>query len=314
VIVVVWLVAKPLASLRLAERHETRLREALPRVKFRFCRSREEFLEVLPQADAAAAWTFRQEWLERAPGLRRIISPTAGAEWFPIEPPPGLRLEFSRFHGRIMAETVLGMILGHARGLFASRALLASNPWPRAELEPWLRTLRGAHLTVLGFGQVGQHVARLAKACGPRITGLRRTAGSEPSAAAPPWFEPGDRLEPPSELDRVLLDTDHLVLCLPALPSTEGILDARRLRLLPAHAGIYNIGRGNAVDEQALADWLADRPLAAACLDVFREEPLAADSPLRALPNCLILPHLSAIAPDFLDLFVEELIGRLEAG
>jgi phosphoglycerate dehydrogenase-like enzyme len=53
--------------------------------------------------------------------------------------------------------------------------------------------------------------------------------------------------------------------------------------------------------------------LAAACLDVFREEPLAADSPLRSLPNCQILPHLSAIAPDFLDLFVEELIERLAA-
>ena len=101
------------------------------------------------------------------------------------------------------------------------------------------------------------------------------------------------------------------MLCLPASPDTDGILDARRLELLPAHAGIYNVGRGNAIDERALAAWLAARPLAAACLDVFREEPLAADSPLRALPNCLILPHLSAIAPDFLDLFVEELIERL---
>jgi len=309
VTLVAWLVAKPLAALRLSERQETRLREALPEVRFLFCRSREEFLEALPQADAVAAWTFRQEWLERAGRLRLIISPTAGAEWFPIQPSPGLRLEFSRFHGRIMAETVLGMILGHARGLFASRALLAADPWPRAKLEPWLRTLRGARLTVLGFGQVGQHVARLAKACGPRVTGLRRSSGQ----AEPAWFEAGDRLEPASELDRVLPDTDHLVLCLPASPDTDGILDARRLEQLPAHAGIYNLGRGNAIDEGALAVWLAARPLAAACLDVFREEPLPADSPLRALPNCLILPHLSAIAPDFLDLFVEELIERLAA-
>jgi len=312
VTVVVWLVAKPLAALRLGERQEARLREALPAIDFRFCRSREEFLEALPLADAVAAWIFRQEWLERAPRLRRIVSPTAGAEWFPIQPPPGVVLEFSRFHGRIMAETVLGMILGHARGLFASRALLASNPWPRTELEPSLRTLRGARLTVLGFGSVGRQVARLAKACGPRITALRRSPLA-PDWAAPHWFESGDRLLAAGELDRVLPETDHLVLCLPASPQTDGILDARRLQLLPAHAGIYNVGRGNAVDEQALAAWLADRPLAAACLDVFREEPLPADSPLRALPNCLILPHLSAIAPDFLDLFVEELIERLAA-
>jgi D-2-hydroxyacid dehydrogenase (NADP+) len=312
VTVVVWLVAKPLAALRLGERHQHRLREALPAVRFLFCGSREEFLQALPQADAVGAWTFRQEWLQLAPRLRRIISPTAGSEWFPIQPPPGLKLEFSRFHGRSMAETVLGMVLGHARGLLASRRLLAGNPWPRAELEPWLRTLRGAHLAVLGFGSVGRQVARLAKACGPRLTALRRAVGAQEQA--PPWFQPGDRVLPVSELDRVLPDTDHLVLCLPGSPGTDGILDARRLRLLPDHAGIYNVGRGNAMDEPALAAWLAERPLAAACLDVFREEPLPADSPLRALPNCLILPHLSAIAPDFLDLFVEELIERLRAG
>ncbi len=310
--VAIWLVSKPLATLRLVERHENRLREALPRVRFLFCSTREQFLRALPQAEVAAAWTFRQEWLESAPRLRRIISPTAGAEWFPIRPPPGVSLEFSRFHGRIMAETVLGMILSHARGLLASRQLLASNPWPRAELEPRLRTLRGARLAILGFGAVGQEVARLAKACGPRVTGLRRTVPE--GEARPPWFQPGDRVLKTSELDGVLPDTDHLVLCLPASPGTEGILDARRLGLLPAHAGIYNVGRGNAVDEPALAAWLAGHPLAAACLDVFREEPLAADSPLRALPNCLILPHLSAIAPDFLDLFAEELIERLTLG
>jgi phosphoglycerate dehydrogenase-like enzyme len=302
----VWLVAKPLAALRLGPRHETRLRQALPGVRFLFCSSREEFLQALSEAEVVAAWIFRQEWLELAPKLRRIISPTAGAEWFPIRPPAGVSLEFSRFHGQVMAETVLGMMLGHARGLFAARVLLAGNPWPRAELEPHLRTLRGSSLTVLGFGQVGQRIARLAKALGPRITALRREAGGSPA-----WFGPGDRLLAASELERVLPDTDHLVLCLPATPQTELILDGRRLELLPAHAGIYNVGRGNAVDEQALAAWLGQRPLAQACLDVFREEPLPADSPLRARPNCLILPHLSAICPQFLDLFVEELIERL---
>jgi len=309
--VVVWLVAKPLAALRLGERHQRRLREALPAVEWLFCGSREQFLQALPRAEAVAAWVFKQEWLALAPRLRRIVSPTAGAEWFPIRPPPGVSLEFSRFHGRIMAETVLGMILGHARGLLAARSLLAANPWPRAELEPWLRTLRGANLTVLGFGNIGREVGRLAKAFGPRLTGIRRAASGP--ADRPPWFTAEDRLLPASEIDRLLPETDHLVLCLPASPSTAGVLDARRLALLPEHAGLYNVGRGNAVDEGALASWLASHPLAAACLDVFREEPLAADSPLRGLANCLLLPHLSAIAPDFLDLFVEELIGRLSA-
>jgi phosphoglycerate dehydrogenase-like enzyme len=306
--VAVWLVSKQLAFLRLQPRHEQRLRTALPEMHWRFCRSREEFIGSLAEAEVAACWAFAPEWLPLAPRLRRIISPTAGAEWFPIVPPPGLSLEFSRFHGRIMAETVLGMILCHARGLLAAYRLQAVQAWPRLELEPGLSTVRGARLTLLGLGAIGTHIGRLAKCFGARLTGLRRSPSS-----APEYFTAGDRLLPSGALDAVLPETDHLVVCLPAAPDTEGILDARRLELLPARAGLYNVGRGNAIDERALASWLAARPQAGAFLDVFRVEPLPADSPLRFQPNCLILPHLSAIAPDFLDLFVEELIERLGA-
>ena len=63
--------------------------------------------------------------------------------------------------------------------------------------------------------------------------------------------------------------------------------------------------------EEALTVLLEERPLCEAYLDVFREEPLAAESPLRNLPNCLILPHISANSPEYIDLFVEELIERL---
>jgi phosphoglycerate dehydrogenase-like enzyme len=128
----------------------------------------------------------------------------------------------------------------------------------------------------------------------------------------PDYFVEGDRLLAAERLDEVLRQTDHLVLCLPATPATTGIVDARRMALLPGNAGIYNVGRGNVLDEQALSVLLEERPLCEAYLDVFQEEPLAAESPLRNLPNCLILPHVSANSPEYIDLFVEELIERLE--
>jgi phosphoglycerate dehydrogenase-like enzyme len=207
-----------------------------------------------------------------------------------------------------MAETVLGMVLCHARGLLAAYRVQEAQAWPRLELEPGLSTLRGARLTLLGLGAIGTHIGRLAKAFGARLTGLRRRPSSPPE-----YFTADDRLLPAGALDSVLPETDHLVVCLPAAPETDRILDARRLDRLPAHAVLYNVGRGNALDEQALASWLSARPRAGAFLDVFQVEPLPEDSPLRRLTNCLILPHLSAIAPDFLDLFVEELIERLSA-
>ena len=139
------------------------------------------------------------------------------------------------------------------------------------------------------------------------ITGVRRNPGQRPE-----YFTEEDSLLPVGRLEEVLPQTDHLVLCLPATPATTGIVDARRMALLPGNAGIYNVGRGNVLDEQALSVLLEERPLCEAYLDVFQEEPLAAESPLRNLPNCLILPHVSANSPEYIDLFVEELIERLE--
>ena len=73
----------------------------------------------------------------------------------------------------------------------------------------------------------------------------------------PAEFAAGDALRSTADLDRVLPTADHLVLCLPATPETDNLLDRRRLGLLPAHAVVYNVGRGNAIDEDALADALA---------------------------------------------------------
>jgi phosphoglycerate dehydrogenase-like enzyme len=172
-----------------------------------------------------------------------------------------------------------------------------------------LRLLKGSRITVLGFGHIGNHIARLAKCFGALITGLRRNPGQRPG-----YFGEEDRLLSAERLEEVLPQTDHLVLCLPATPKTTGILNTRRMMLLPENAGIYNVGRGNAVEEEALSAVLGERPLCEAYLDVFGEEPLAADSPLRSLPNCLVLPHVSANSPEYIDLFIDELIERLTGG
>ena len=306
--ILLWVHSKNLDNLRLRDRHLRRLAGALPRDRIVHCTSREQFLAGLPEAEVAVTWLFKQEWLALAPRLRRIISPSAGREHHPAEVPAGVSLEFSGFHGRIMAETVLAMMLCHARGLMRAARLQHAGPsWPQRDLEPHLRILRDSHVVILGFGHIGEHVGRLAKGCGARLTGLRRTPG-----APPRYFTPHDRLGSAGELEAVLPQADHLALCLPGGPETDRVLDGVRLRLLPDHAGIYNVGRGNAIDEAALAEVLRDRPGTEAYLDVFNEEPLPEDSPLRPLPNCLVLPHLSPNAPEFMDLFVEELLGRLQ--
>jgi phosphoglycerate dehydrogenase-like enzyme len=308
-VIALWVRSKVFANFCLGEEHLRRLRHACPKFEFIHCRSKGQFLDALGSADIACSFRFKAEWFGRAPKLRRLISPTAGRDWFPAELPPGVSIEFSTFHGKIMAETVVGMMLSHARGLLRAYSLQREKPWPNQTLEPSLRLLKGSRITVLGFGHIGNHVAGLAKCFGALITGIRRNPGQRPD-----FFTEEDRLLPADRLQEVLPQTDHLVLCLPATPETTGILNARRMKLLPENAGIYNVGRGNAVDETALAAFLQERSLCEAYLDVFREEPLAAQSPLRGLPNCLVLPHVSALSPEYIDLFIDELIDRLAEG
>jgi phosphoglycerate dehydrogenase-like enzyme len=308
-VVVLWLHSRVFVNFRLGDGHLRRLEKSFPDMTFISCRTKEQFLEALPRADIACSFRFKAEWFVQAPRLRRLISPTAGRDWFPREPPPGVSFEFSTFHGKIMAETAVGMMLSHARGLLRAYSLQQTDPWPDQTLEQGLRLLKGSRVTVLGFGNIGAHIGRLVKLFGAVITGVRRKPGERPD-----YFEEEDRLLPAARLEEILGTTDHLVLCLPATSQTTGVVDARRLDLLPGNAGIYNVGRGNALDEGALTDFLGEHPLAEAYLDVFRQEPLAAESPLRTLPNCLILPHISANSPEYIDLFIDELIDRLAGG
>lgn len=302
-----WLTHRTVPCWCCSEAQARALAEALPQATLLHCRTRQAFLEALPQADIALVWRFEQAWFERAPRLRWIATPAAGRDYFRISPPPTCRVTYGSFHGELIAETVLAMLLAECRGLVASLRAERDDPWPQALLARHMRPLRGARVTLLGFGHIGAWIGRLAKPFGVHLTGVRR----HPTAPRPDYFDRDDRICTLEQLDALLPGTDHLVLALPGGPDTDGLLNAARLARLPAHAVLYNVGRGNAIDETALAEALTAGRLAGAYLDVFAEEPLALDAPLRACPNTVLMPHASAIAPNYLELFFREFQGLL---
>ena len=301
--ITVWLTNPEIGCFAFSDANRAHLEQRLPHAIVAVCRDEAELTAALPQTDIALVWRFRQEWFPLSPRLRWIATPAAGRDYFHVQPPAEVRLTYGTFHGELMGETVLAMMLGTLRGVVATAAARATDAWPRVPLSRQMRTLRGAHLVILGFGHIGNWVGRLAKPFGVRITGIRRTAGQPPD-----YFGAADRVVSAGELDRVLPEAEHLVLCLPRSDETDNILDARRIALLAPHAVVYNIGRGNAVDETALARALREGRLAAACLDVYQTEPLPADSPLRDCPNALLMPHASAFAPNYLDSFLDEFV------
>ena len=166
--------------------------------------------------------------------------------------------------------------------------------------------VRGQTLAIVGVGGVGKEIARIGQQLGMRTIGVKRSvAGVDPASLHL------DLLYGQGDLAKALPEAQNLVLIAPHTSETEGMIGARELALLPAGAVFINVARGALVDEQALVGALRSGHLLGAGLDVFREEPLPAESPLWAMDNVFIFPH-SASTTDrenarITDLFCENL-------
>lgn len=147
--------------------------------------------------------------------------------------------------------------------------------------------LAGGTLVVIGPGKIGQATARAGRAFG-----MRTVAIGTGRASYPDFDEATDR----AGLADAVRRADALVLAAPHTDATENILSAAMIALLKPTAVVVNIGRGQLVDEAALTDALVGRRIRGAALDVFRTEPLPADSPLWSLDNVLINPHSASTA------------------
>lgn len=177
--------------------------------------------------------------------------------------------------------------------------------WPEPEQVAG-RPLRGATLAVAGYGSIGREVARLATAFGMEVVALKHDPHRRREAKR--WTLPGtgdpDGVLPRSfagldALAEVARAADHLVLALPLTPATRAIAGADVLAALGPDGWLVNVGRGGLLDEPALSQALASGSLGGAALDVFATEPLPPDSPLWALPNVLVTPHVAGRGSDW---------------
>lgn len=290
-------------------RHLARLRATYPDAQVAWCRTAASFVKALPHVQVALTWAFRQEWFALAPHLLRVATPAAGRDFHALAPPPEVKVRYSTFHGPVMAESVIGLMLAFNRGLLtAYRHQLQGELWPRDALFD-VRLLSGTHAVIIGFGHIGATIGRMLKPFGVRVTGVRRSVPGQ----KPAWFRKGDAVVSLSGLNAALRQADHVILVLPSDTGTDRLIDAARLALMPKRAVVYNVGRGNCIDEAALAQALKSGALRGACLDVFASEPLKADSPLaRDLPGLVRLPHASAFTDDYIDRFLDEVIAWLK--
>ena len=143
--------------------------------------------------------------------------------------------------------------------------------------------LAGQTLLLVGLGEIGRTLARIAQALEMRVVGVRRSPRQAQDTV--------EELHPPEALDALLPRAQWLALCCPLTEATRGMIDAARLSLLPRGARLINVARGEIVAEPALIAALQSGQLGGAYLDVFAQEPLAPASPLWDLPNVVLSPH-----------------------
>lgn len=294
-------------SFSIKPRHVERLREALPDTRVTLVGNRKEFLERLPEADAAIAWIFRAEWYDQATRLKALYTPAAGRDWIALDPTGRVKTHFGRFHGRIMRESLLAMMLHFNRRVRNSIESQSSKAWNRKPYDD-CTPLFSQNVMIVGYGSIGQQMAELLKAFGTRIIGVKRNiAGFENDQFA-------ERVITFDQMREELPKADHVVLILPSGKDTEHLFSSSHFAGMKPGSFLYNLGRGNCYAEEDLLAALKSGPMAGAGLDVFAEEPLPATSLLWELPNVLITPHASAICREYIDLFIEEWIGTVREG
>jgi phosphoglycerate dehydrogenase-like enzyme len=262
-------------------------------------------LALAPSADAILCYQapLTAAVIEAAPSLRfiqkhgvncrNIDVAAAGRRNIPVATLPLMR-------NVTVAEHALALILACARKILPAHQAVAGAAYQGMGLQPaptsqsnyrsnWagiqgISEVYGATVGIVGMGDIGMEITKRCRAFGMNVCYFQRTPHPPATEAAL-----GMRYAP---FDELLAVSDYVVLVLPHTSDTDGLIGAQALARMKPSATLINVGRGGLVDEAALADALQRRQIAMAGLDVYRFEPLPADSPLLKLPNVVLLPHI----------------------
>ena len=275
-------------------------------------RSADALAQHLQQADVLVVSMLWKNGLAALAGkLQFIQSISAGTDQYDkaMLHQRGIRLASAAgVNAEAVAEHAMALMLALARRLPEARDNQNAKRWRGmiSEIAAREDQLTGKVLLIVGMGRIGSRLARLAKAFDMRVIATKR----DPSTAT--TGTDADAVYGHDRLGEVLGQADVVVLACPLTPDTENLIDAAALAAMKPTAHLINVARGRVVDESALIDALQQRRIAAAGLDVTREEPLPASSPLWAMPQVLITPHSAGETQGYEDAVIDILLDNLQ--
>lgn len=272
----------------------------------------DDVLREIADADAVYGWPTLEQF-QAAKQLKWIQIPSAGVEMVCSVPEiveSDVVITNARgAHARVIAEHTFAMLLAFTRGLHRFEQDKAARRWSREQAIPDVLEIAGWTIGIVGYGQIGQQVAR--RAIGFEMDVLAVDVNEMPDA--PHGVEVGGL----DRLPELFEQSDVVVIAAPYTPETHHIITADLLNRMKPTAYFLVESRGGIVDESALIDVLKKGKIAAAGLDVYEQEPLGSDSELWDVPNLIMTPHLAGASTQKDRRCVEilrENLGRYQRG
>jgi phosphoglycerate dehydrogenase-like enzyme len=246
----------------------------------------ESWLPHLNEAEIVLGWrrTAEQECLKPGTRLRWVQTWGAGVDYVDFDKfaEYGVMLtNASGVHAYPISETILAMMLAFTRKVHLALRNQIQAEWQSVGL---LGEIHGQTAGILGIGAIGEETAKLCKAFGMRVLGVRRSDQASPYV---------DEMVQYEGLDDVLRRSDFVINTLPLTAETRHIIGRGQFNRMQPTAFYINIGRGGTTDTEALVEALKSGGIAGAGLDVFEKEPLDETSPLWGLDNVILTPHNS---------------------
>jgi len=225
---------------------------------------------------------------EVAPRLRVVTIHGTGTDLVPLDSADAHGVIVANLPGenaQSVAEYCVMAMLMLARNVAAIASAMRSEPWDAARARSAeVHEIAGMTCGIVGVGAIGGRLTGiLRRGFGMRVLGTQRRLNRLPPEAEP------------VTLDRLLTESDFIVVTAPLTPETRHLFNAERIARMKPGAWLINVGRGAVIDEQALIDALRARRIRGAMLDVFEHYRLAPGHPLFALDNALLTPHLAGI-------------------
>ncbi|MFP5107440.1 D-2-hydroxyacid dehydrogenase [Neobacillus sp. C211] len=257
--------------------------------------------EHLKDAEIIAGWHngIEEYCLSPHSKLKWFQSWSAGVDYLPLEEMDSRNIYLTSangVHAYPISETIFALMLGLTRKIHTYVKNQQKKTWHHAHMG---QEIHEKTIGIIGVGTIGKETAKIAKAFGMHVLGVRHSGKPEDYV---------DEMYSPDQLDQLLPKCDYVVVTLPHTKETNQMFGAEQFKQMKTSAFFMNIGRGEIVVEADLIQALREGTIAGAGLDVFETEPLSPESPLWEMENVIITPHTSGSTDHYNQRVIENIL------